>query len=228
MYGGKYMRLMRLPFGILALAGLAWMATPVVGSATPLVSQIPPYQHIVEIMMENQSYGTIIGNPQAPNINALANQYGLATNYFGVTHPSEPNYVANVGGSFFGVQDDNQFYCTPAMATTDPFCGGTTVESHGLRPEPRRPADRRGQDLEGLLPEPSADPGGRLITSGPNANGPYTFKWPSSTHALYASKHNPFVNFTGTQGALAKMVPDTQLATDLANRQPRQLQPGRP
>jgi hypothetical protein len=31
---------------------------------------IPHYQHIVEIMMENTSYTTIIGNPLAPNINA--------------------------------------------------------------------------------------------------------------------------------------------------------------
>jgi hypothetical protein len=52
---------------------------------------IPAYQHIVEIVMENSSYATIIGNPLAPQINALASKYGLATNYFGVTHPSEPN-----------------------------------------------------------------------------------------------------------------------------------------
>ena len=52
--------------------------------------------------------------------------------------------------------------------------------------------------------------------SRPNASGPYTFKWPSNSVALYASKHNPFVNFSGTQDALANMVPDTQLATDLA------------
>jgi hypothetical protein len=52
--------------------------------------------------------------------------------------------------------------------------------------------------------------------TGPNANGPYTFKYPSNAIALYASKHNPFLNFTGTQGALANMVPDTQLAADLA------------
>jgi len=59
-------------------------------------------------------------------------------------------------------------------------------------------------------------PASGVVMTGPNANGPYTFKWPSNFNALYASKHNPFVNFTGTQGALANMVPDTQLATDLA------------
>ena len=55
-----------------------------------------------------------------------------------------------------------------------------------------------------------------VIKTGPDANGPYTFKSPSNSVALYASKHNPFVNFTDSQDALANMVPDTQLATDLA------------
>ena len=35
--------------------------------------------------------------------------------------------MANIAGSYFGVQDDNQFYCTPALASTDPNCAGTTV-----------------------------------------------------------------------------------------------------
>jgi hypothetical protein len=52
--------------------------------------------------------------------------------------------------------------------------------------------------------------------TGPGANGPYSFKWPSNADALYASKHNPFVNFTSTQSEVANMVPDTQLGVDLA------------
>jgi phosphatidylinositol-3-phosphatase len=210
------MRLKRLAIGAMAVAGVAWMATPGISSASGRDSQIPRYQHIVEIMMENTSYGTIIGNSLAPNLNALANQYGLATNYFGVTHPSEPNYMASVAGSYFGVQDDNQFYCTPAMATTDPNCTGTTV-NHTVSSQSI--ADQLTADgktwtgyFQSLPPTPAV-----LVTTGPGANGPYTFKYPSNAVALYASKHNPFVNFTGTQGALANMVPDTQLATDLAS-----------
>jgi phospholipase C len=213
------MRLTRLAIGAMAVLGVAWMATPVVGSATTLESQIPPYQHIVEIMMENQSYGTIIGNPLAPNINALANQYGLATNYFGVTHPSEPNYMAAVGGSYFGVQDDNQFYCTAALAATEPAswqCGGTTVDHTVSAPSIADQLTAAGKTWKGYFQSlPAID--GPVIKLGPNANGPYTFKAPTLSNALYASKHNPFVNFTGTQDALANMVPDTQLATDLAN-----------
>ena len=28
-------------------------------------------------------------------------------NYFAVTHPSEPNYVASVGGEYFGMDNDD-------------------------------------------------------------------------------------------------------------------------
>ncbi len=101
------MRLKRIVLGLLTVAGAALAVIPSTVSAHRSHSRnesdtaVPHYRHIVEIMMENTSYGTIIGNSLAPNINALANRYGLATNYFGVTHPSEPNYVANIGGSLF-------------------------------------------------------------------------------------------------------------------------------
>jgi len=209
------MKLNRLATVALALAGVTWIAIPTVTSASANESETPHYQHIVEIMMENTSYGTIIGNANAPVINELANEYGLATNYYGVTHPSEPNYVANIGGSYFGVQDDNQFYCTPALATTDPQCAGTTVNhtitSQSLADQLTAAGKTWRGYFQSLPPTPSL-----LVSSGPGANGPYTYKYPSSAVALYASKHNPFINFVGTQGAVANMVPDTQLATDLA------------
>src|SRR5215510_308351 len=50
------------------------------------------------------------GNPAAPNLNELASRFGRATSYFGVTHPSEPNYVAVLGGNSFGIADDNPYY----------------------------------------------------------------------------------------------------------------------
>jgi len=65
------------------------------------------FQHVFVIMMENTSYSSLIGNPNAPFINAAAAQYGLATNYFGVTHPSQPNYIAATSGSTNGVTNDN-------------------------------------------------------------------------------------------------------------------------
>lgn len=69
--------------------------------------KIPTLDHAFVIMMENHSYGEIIGNSNAPFINALAQSTNLATNYFAVGHPSLPNYLEFVGGSNFGITSDN-------------------------------------------------------------------------------------------------------------------------
>ena len=39
-----------------------------------------------------------------------ARDYGLATSYRGVADPSEPNYVAMLGGDFFGIISDNPYW----------------------------------------------------------------------------------------------------------------------
>jgi phospholipase C len=56
------------------------------------------YTHVVWIWMENHSYGEIIGSPEAPYINGVAGECGLATNYHNVSHPSLPNYIAGTSG----------------------------------------------------------------------------------------------------------------------------------
>jgi phosphatidylinositol-3-phosphatase len=65
------------------------------------------FDHVFIIMMENTGYNTLIGNPNAPFINFAAATSGLATNYYGITHPSQPNYIASTSGSTNGVADDN-------------------------------------------------------------------------------------------------------------------------
>jgi hypothetical protein len=65
------------------------------------------FDHVFIIMMENTGYDTLIGNSNAPFINFVAATSGLATNYFGISHPSQPNYIAATSGSTNGVADDN-------------------------------------------------------------------------------------------------------------------------
>jgi hypothetical protein len=67
---------------------------------------LPAFHHVYVIVMENKEYGQVIGAPSAPYINRLAADYGLATNYDAVAHPSEPNYLALWSGSTQGVADD--------------------------------------------------------------------------------------------------------------------------
>lgn len=81
-------------------------------AVTPLFAQnsrstMKNYQHVFVIMMENTGFDTLIGNANAPFINAAAANYGLAANYFGVTHPSQPNYIAATSGSTNGVTSDS-------------------------------------------------------------------------------------------------------------------------
>lgn len=65
------------------------------------------FDHVFIIMMENTGYDTLIGNANAPFINFAAATTGLATNYFGVAHPSQPNYIGATSGALNGVVDDN-------------------------------------------------------------------------------------------------------------------------
>ena len=64
-------------------------------------------KHVFVIMLENHSKNGVIGDRNAPYITSLANEYGVAGRYYGVTHPSEPNYVAMIAGSNFGINSDS-------------------------------------------------------------------------------------------------------------------------
>ncbi len=76
-------------------------------SSAGAVPHLSPFSHVFVIVMENTGYAQAIGNPNLPTLNALAQQYGLATNYTGVAHPSLPNYVAMISGSTFGSHSDD-------------------------------------------------------------------------------------------------------------------------
>ncbi|MBV9800204.1 MAG: metallophosphoesterase [Solirubrobacterales bacterium] len=82
-------------------------ATSAQTAAVTAASASGTITHVVWILMENHGYGSIIGSSQAPYINHLANTYGLATNYFGLAHPSLPNYIGLTSGSTQGISDDN-------------------------------------------------------------------------------------------------------------------------
>ena len=87
--------------------------------------------HVYLIMMENHGYSQILNNPNAPFINQLAHSANLATNYFAIAHPSLTNYLEVVGGSNFGVLNDDyptwhSTSCTPNLATGIPSTEHTT------------------------------------------------------------------------------------------------------
>jgi phosphatidylinositol-3-phosphatase len=74
-------------------------------NALPGLPQVP--DHVLFVIEENKSFNQIIGSSSAPYINSLANQGALFTQSFGVTHPSQPNYIALFSGSTQGITDDS-------------------------------------------------------------------------------------------------------------------------
>ncbi|HEY2513296.1 MAG TPA: alkaline phosphatase family protein [Polyangiaceae bacterium] len=196
---------------------------------------VPALKHIFYIMMENHGYEEIIGNTaDAPHLNTLANSYGLATNYYGVTHPSLPNYLAAVSGDFQGIWDDcaagSGVTCPPeefipgsgdgtatqgltdaevqgAAATPHMFSGATLVDQLGSA----------GKTWKAYM---QSIPGvGSTVVSAPvdtvdAGDGGTT----QVARGLYAQKHDPFMYFAGsaTDAGLQQVVPFTQLDADLA------------
>ena len=72
--------------------------------AQPALSgELPHPDHIIIVIEENKSFAQIIGNSEAPYINELAKRGKLFTQSYGITHPSQPNYLALFFGSTRGV-----------------------------------------------------------------------------------------------------------------------------
>jgi hypothetical protein len=61
-------------------------------------STVPRLDHVFVVILENQDYNAVIGNPGAPYLNALANQNALLSNYYGVGHVSLTNYIGMTDG----------------------------------------------------------------------------------------------------------------------------------
>jgi hypothetical protein len=76
-------------------------------------SKVGQLDHVFMVYLENKGVGQIVGSPNAPYINELIGKYGYASNYYGVTHPSDPNYYPIIGGSDFGFNYNCPSNCFP-------------------------------------------------------------------------------------------------------------------
>jgi phosphatidylinositol-3-phosphatase len=79
----------------------AWL--PLVAISPGLPGNVPKFKHIFTIVLENTGYLEMLESAQAPYFQSLAQQYGLAESYYGIQHPSLPNYLALIGGDTFGI-----------------------------------------------------------------------------------------------------------------------------
>src|SRR6266436_2627310 len=86
-------------------------------------------------------------------LTARSGDDGLATRYIGVADPSEPNYVAMLGGSTFGISSDDPY-----------FWPGHTVNQPNLMSQLESAGKTWKAYLQGLPYDPRRRPvgGGRL------------------------------------------------------------------
>ncbi|HEY3637465.1 MAG TPA: alkaline phosphatase family protein [Rhizomicrobium sp.] len=186
------------------------------GGQKPSVLVMPSYAHIFVIIEENHTTDEIVPSDAAPNLTRFAQQYGYSWKFYAEQHPSEPNYVAILGGDTFGIKDDDAFWCKPGMK--DPACSSANAPGyvdHTIT-APSLAAQLAAHHLSWKgyfedIPEP----------------GSHAYRWPDAAHpvpgkpqGLYAVKHNGFMNFKDVQDdpALAqKIVGFDVLARDLAS-----------
>jgi len=163
------------------------VALTLASATSPALAQPQSFDHVFVIMMENQSFDEVVGrnvidpsgNPtgvfDTPFVTFKAPALsGFAFQYFGVTHPSLPNYLSTIAGNFYKIQDDNpSCYAQPA-----PGPGCHQISATNLVDS------LENAGLTWTVLEESAPKVGYL---GPT--------YPTSGPTLYAQKHNPFLYF---------------------------------
>lgn len=137
--------------------------------------------HIIIVIEENHGYDQLIGSAAAPYINKLAAEGAVFTDSHGVTHPSQPNYLAIYSGSTMGIPGDQCLKDTTTPFTT-PNLGAALIKN--------------GYTFKGFaqtMPSP-----GFLECQYLKSN--------VTSETLYARKHAPWVNW---QGDKENNIPDS-------------------
>lgn len=208
--------------GLVRVFGLVLVLAAVAGSAEaqfshePMKLAMPRYAHIFVLIEENHTTNEIVPNADAPNLTRFAQTYGFAVHFYAEQHPSEPNYVAILGGDTFGIRDDDAFWCKPGLK--DPACPSAQISGY--------------VDHTVAAPSLASQLAAHHLTwkgyfEDIPAPGSRAWRWPSAGQpaegrpsALYAAKHNGFMNFRDVQNdpSLAqKIVGFDALSRDLAS-----------
>ena len=176
-------------------------------------AQIPQYDHVVVVIMENHNYSEIIGSPSAPYINSLATGGALFTSSHGTEHPSQPNYLDLFSGFNQGQPATDNYPINPtpgnptATTATNPF---TTPNLGASLLTAGHTFKTYSEDLPavGSLVESNGD---YKHKHNPSANWQSSTPDPAGNHTLPASTNVPFFTSGG-----AKFFGDAASATDFS------------
>ncbi len=120
----------------LAVIGLRTLALVVGCSGTesfptnPSASTPQQFSHVVIVLEENTDYKNVIGSASMPYLNTLAQQYGLATQYYADTHPSIGNYFMLVVGDTITNDDSYSQIVTEDNIVRELLAAGKTWKSY--------------------------------------------------------------------------------------------------
>ncbi len=103
-----------------------------------LAANLPTFDHVVIVMEENKASSQIIGSSDAPYINSLADTGANFTNSHGVTHPSQPNYLALFSGSTQGVTDNGTYNFSGPNLATQLYAAGESFLGYAEAPSVRK------------------------------------------------------------------------------------------
>src|SRR5882757_3122006 len=99
-------------FAMVRILALCTFAIAMVGCVGQVAKTPPPagqksvsFGHVFIVVEENHNYSDVVANPAMPYLNNLANQYGLASNYYANGHPSPPNYFMLTAGRRLTILD---------------------------------------------------------------------------------------------------------------------------
>lgn len=135
------------------------------GASAAAAAYVPgkAFDRFITIWLENQDFAEVEKNSHIKN---LAKQGILLTEYYGLTHPSQPNYIASVGGDYFGLNHDAFVQIPENVSTIVDLFDEPGISWKGY--------------FEGL--------------PGPGYMGPGSTAWDKSGWD-YVRKHNPFVSY---------------------------------
>ncbi len=122
-------RLFAMAFCVLALAGCGGQGAMTLPPPAPSVR----FGHVFIVVEENANFGDVIANPALPYLNSLANQYGLADNYFANAHPSIPNYFELTTGQMLTLIDastPDNFLVFPENVVRELLAAGKSWKSY--------------------------------------------------------------------------------------------------
>ena len=206
-----------------AAAGAAALVSPAVATG----STLPPVGHVFVIVLENKGYSNTFGSPaQDPYLaKTLVGQGALLTQYYGIGHESNDNYLAMVSGQAPNpqTQGDCQIYNDFTGAGT--VSPGQAVGTGCVYPSSVKTIGdqlvAKGLTWKGYMQDmgnvPSREP---AACAHPALNSQDKTQSAVAGDA-YATRHDPFVYFhsiiDNKASCAAHVVPLTPLANDLTS-----------